>query len=494
MADIVNSLFGLSSMDLINQQRQNDASFASNVANIYQNPNARLGALVGANLGGGLARGLFNIQDPQIKAAQDFEMALVEAQQSSSNPAEAMAKLADKLGSDPRFARQAQVARMKAQELQQDTQLNQAKIATEQVKQAKDLQEATIKQQEADRIKSGQDALQGYLTAVDVAGEIPTAEGVFASVGPYMKPEDAVKLIQSSSDKAAYRDAMLQQSLIAAESRRDLAVVMAKSKEERDAAKLAGEKEILQIKKDLGIIGGGGKSSSSGVYERIYGQQFLTSASEVGRAAPNLDLLSNSGDNPLVSGAFSNLSETGVFGATARAFGTTITKEESQQYEALMLPIIVNIATMQNSGRRPTVNQTDILAKALISKPGTTYAAQLQKMAEIPQIASAAEEAMQTNPALTDAQKKLAQTSLDRIKKAIPFSVQDVYEFQKASKSNPNLKFSDFLGEKLTTTSKSKVDMTGLPPASSVKSGTIAKDDSGKPRFRSNGKTWEAIK
>lgn len=131
MADIVGSLFGISSQELMNQQRLNDQNFATNVANIYQNPNARLGALIGANLGGGLARGLFNIQDPQIKAAQDFEMALAEAQQTSSNPAEAMMKLADKLGSDPRFSRQAAMARMRAQELEQATSLNQAKIANE---------------------------------------------------------------------------------------------------------------------------------------------------------------------------------------------------------------------------------------------------------------------------------------------------------------------------------------------------------------------------
>ena len=131
MADIVGSLFGFSSQELMNQQRQNDQNFATNVANIYQDPGARIGALIGANLGGGLARGVFNIQDPQIKAAQDFEAALAEAQQSSTNPAEAMMKLAEKLGSDPRFARQAAMAKMKAQELEQATSLNQAKIANE---------------------------------------------------------------------------------------------------------------------------------------------------------------------------------------------------------------------------------------------------------------------------------------------------------------------------------------------------------------------------
>lgn len=134
MADIVGSLFGFSSQELMNQQRQNDQNFATNVANIYQDPGARIGALIGANLGGGLARGVFNIQDPQIKAAQDFEAALAEAQQSSSNPAEAMTKLAEKLGSDPRFSRQAAMAKMKAQELSQESALNQAKINAENAK------------------------------------------------------------------------------------------------------------------------------------------------------------------------------------------------------------------------------------------------------------------------------------------------------------------------------------------------------------------------
>lgn len=137
MADIVDSIFGLSSQDLINKQRERDQQFAVNVANTYQNPTDRLGALIGASLGGGLARGLFNIQDPQIKAAQDFESALAEAQQSSTNPAEAMMKLAEKLGSDPRFSRQAAMAKMKAQELMNDTQLNNAKVASELAQQRK---------------------------------------------------------------------------------------------------------------------------------------------------------------------------------------------------------------------------------------------------------------------------------------------------------------------------------------------------------------------
>lgn len=134
MADIVNSIFGLSSQDLRQQQMQNDQAFASSVANIYKRPSNRLGALIGANIGQGLARGLFNIQDPQIQAAQDFEAALAEAQQNSKSPAEAMQYLADKLGADPRFSRQAAMAKMQAQQLNQEQALNQAKIAAETAK------------------------------------------------------------------------------------------------------------------------------------------------------------------------------------------------------------------------------------------------------------------------------------------------------------------------------------------------------------------------
>ena len=200
MADIVGSLFGLSSQDLINQQRERDQQFAVNVANIYQNPTDRLGALIGASLGGGLARGLFNIQDPQIKAAQDFEAALAEAQQSSTNPAEAMTKLADKLGSDPRFARQAAMAKMKAQELSQESALKTAQIAAENAKASR---ETADKRPEVVKLLEAKKAYQAL-------GETESVKAIDALLAKNSYIPEKEKKVGEKVDTAIYNKFLLE--------------------------------------------------------------------------------------------------------------------------------------------------------------------------------------------------------------------------------------------------------------------------------------------
>jgi hypothetical protein len=110
-----------------------------------------------------------------------------------------------------------------------------------------------------------------------------------------------------------------------------------------------------------------------------------------------------------------------------------------------MLPVIGNIATMQNAGRRYTTAQTDRLEKALIAKPGQPYVVQVQKMGELRQIAEAAAEAAQVNPAMSDEQKAEISATMERVRQAIPFTGADVAKFSGFSKKNPTVKFVDWL-------------------------------------------------
>jgi len=103
-----------------------------------------------------------------------------------------------------------------------------------------------------------------------------------------------------------------------------------------------------------------------------------------------------------------------------------------------MLPVIQNIGTMQNAGRRTTIAQLDNLKNALIAKPGQPYIVQVQKMGELRQIAEAATEAAMANPALSDEQKALVKGNLEKVKAAIPFTGADVAKFSVYSKKNPN--------------------------------------------------------
>lgn len=258
MADIVNSLFGLSSQELMLKQREADQAFASGIAGAYQDPASRIGAMIGANLGGGLARNLFNIQDPQIQAARDFESMLAQAQQSSSSSAEAMQKLSSMLAGDPRFARQASIAAMKAQELGQQQEMfnldKQAKQAT-----IENTTNTIAANKEAQRItKLGQAAYGGYKAlssikdpavketvwnkTLDKLAELGEDVEPLRSI-PWQDREKTLDAISASTESVSDR---IKQEAIAA--RNQTAMILEAGRNERFA-------EGNELKKYLGELG-----------------------------------------------------------------------------------------------------------------------------------------------------------------------------------------------------------------------------------------------
>ena len=127
MADIVSSLFGLSSNDLQSQINQEAEQRALNFSSLNRD---QMASYAGYKLGDTLARGLFNIQDPRIKRATQIEQLLAEAQQESQSIGQpkAMMNLSNKL-SEAGFSREALAVGQQAQELGIQQSLNQGKLA-----------------------------------------------------------------------------------------------------------------------------------------------------------------------------------------------------------------------------------------------------------------------------------------------------------------------------------------------------------------------------
>jgi hypothetical protein len=236
--------------------------------------------------------------------------------------------------------------------------------------------------------------------------------------------------------------------------------------------KFDNQKEIEKLKATLNPKGG-----SSSVYERGYANNFVTSSAELVPATSNLNILTQGGVSPITAGVFTNLKGTGLLSATGAAFGNTITSAEAGQYESIMLPVIQNIGTMQNAGRRTTIAQLDNLKNALIAKPGQPYVVQVQKMGELRQIAEAATEAAMANPALSEDQKALVKGNLEKVKQAIPFTGSDVAKFSVVAKKTPNLKFKDWLKE-----NGSEKNVAGQAPQAALD--MLAKDKSLAPAFK----------
>jgi hypothetical protein len=428
MAGIVPSLFGPTPQELESQRRQQQADLLKAYA--AQGPRAAAGAGVGTLIGQGL-NALFGTQDPEIRRANDVYKVLQTTQQ----------ELGDGV-SDPNILYPTLQKRFTEAGFPDIA----AKVAEEGSSKIIDwnTKQATIKQKEFD-LKQDQDAkvaLQELNTKAAKEGRTPTSEEIISTLSTYLPAEKLAPLIQTSADKAAWRDVQIRQMEIQHQDRIQAAKDRQADRKELEAIRQENKKELATLTASLKPKGG-----STSVYEKGYANNFVTSSAELVPATSNLNILTQGGVSPITAGVFTNLKGTGLLSATGAAFGNTITSAEAGQYESIMLPVIQNIGTMQNAGRRTTIAQLDNLKNALIAKPGQPYVVQIQKMGELRQIAEAATEAAMANPALSDEQKALVKGNLEKVKTAIPFTGADVAKFSVYSKKNPNVKFKDWLKE-----------------------------------------------
>lgn len=453
MAGIVPSLFGPTPQELEAQRRQQQIDLQQFYA--AQSPQAASGAAIGSLIGQGLTA-LFGNQDPQIQRANNVYKVLQDTQTELGADVGDPTKLYPLLQKRFTEAGFPDVAAKVAEE-------GSTKIVDWQTKQA------TIKQKEFD-LRQDQEAklgLQELKIKANKEGREPTTEEIISVLSDKLPPEKLAPLLQTSADKAAWRDMEVKRMEMQHEDRLLLARERQADKKEIEAIRQENKKELEQLKATLNPKG----KTKTSVYELGYANNFVTSSKELVPATTNLNILTQGGTSPITAGVFTNLKGTGLLSATGAALGTAATSAEAGQYESIMLPVIQNIGTMQNAGRRTTIAQLDNLKNALIAKPGQPYIVQVQKMGELRQIAEAASEAAMANPALTDDQKALVKANLEKVKQAIPFTGADVAKFSVYSKKNPNVKFKDWLKvngsdkETLKQAPQAALDMLAKNPA-----------------------------
>ncbi len=136
MAEIVNSLFGLSPMQVRQQQDLENQAFGSQIAQSYFDPTDRENAYRGAMVGNAIAKlggSLFGLQTPELKRATELESILQQTIQEvgSQDPAQLYPVLANRLGSAG-YGREAMQVGQIGQKAVQEAQLSQATIAEKQ--------------------------------------------------------------------------------------------------------------------------------------------------------------------------------------------------------------------------------------------------------------------------------------------------------------------------------------------------------------------------
>lgn len=197
-------------------------------------------------------------------------------------------------------------------------------------------------------------------------------------------------------------------------------------------------------------------SAKSAFQERSSAYTMDVTMREAGISMENLSQLTQQGMVHTTSGAFENISDHGVFGATSKVMGQSITPQSAQMYSSIMLPL-ARMASTAQSGGRYKINDAAVKQsiESFIAQPGQTHMVMLEKMAELKQTliqgALGSVEAGTMNPE----QEKSVKDNINKIEKSIPWSVSDVIEFyQKGGKAE---NFGKFLDKKY----KSDTDSSG---------------------------------
>ncbi|CAB4240825.1 hypothetical protein UFOVP22_12 [uncultured Caudovirales phage] len=479
MADIVQGLFGVSPESLKAQQ---DAQFQQQQIQLAQlDPQQQRFVQMGA---GGRALGqavggMFGAQDPALyKQAQENKLLQdVQAGMSPEDMADPV-KLSTAVYQAALKANLPDLANHAYSNLQAST-LQNAKVGVENSQIAKNTQDIATKQQEANKELMASAAIQKLYSSKQALGQTPTTEEIIAASAPYMSAEKLATMMNTSADKAAYRDTMIKQAEVANQARIEAAKERGATAKDLAQMQFGFAKQLAQIKSDLN------PKASGSVYERGYANNFVTSSAELVPASNNLNILTQGGTSPITAGIFTGIKGTGILSSTSAALGTAITPAESGQYESIMLPVIQNIGTMQNAGRRTTIAQLDNLKNALIAKPGQPYIVQVQKMGELRQIAKAATEAAMANPSLSEEQKALVQGNQTKLEQSIPFTGADVAKYSIYAKKNPNIPFKAWL----QVNGEDKAQLNPIP-SNSTPNGTTKVI--GKVTYIFDGKGWKA--
>jgi hypothetical protein len=474
------TLFGPTPEELRAALSQQQADFYQRAAQV--SPAYSAGAGLGGLLGG-IVGSVFGVENPELKKAKQMEaiqQKIITENPSLSDQGAYYDVAAYELG-NAGFGREAIQAKQMADKFRQEQGLYTAKLNTEEAQAAKYTAEAANKQAEFEREQLASQTLQTLYSAKKELGQVPTTEEIISAVAPYVPADKLATMMQTSADKAAYRQTMMDQAKDALEGRIEMAKQRQADAKEIAQMRIDGQRELKQLAAQLNPK----NTSTSSVYERGYANNFVTSSAELVPATSNLNILTQGGTSPVTAGVFTNIKGTGILSSTSATLGTAITPAEQGQYESIMLPVIQNIGTMQNAGRRTTIGQLDNLKNALIAKAGQPYIVQVQKMGELRQIAEAASEAAMANPALSDDQKALVQANVQKLQQSIPFTGADVAKYSVYAKKNPNVAFKDWL--KVNGTDRGSVTPA---PAAGLQEGMTGNSKSGKPMVVRNGK-WE---
>jgi hypothetical protein len=229
----------------------------------------------------------------------------------------------------------------------------------------------------------------------------------------------------------------------------------------------------------------GGRGSQM---QQMYTQRMLSAADGASGALENIASMpfgSNTGWFAQTMGTVSK--GNGLFDLAGGALRQNLTSDDQKLYNTFTAGLGMNIAMLEKQGGLAGGTQfmNQIQAKLNIlptDSPMVVMGKLAEARASIDRNIEVTMAAKTTDPDI----KALLQTRLDQMHKAIPFTREDVVAFDKASKSDPGLTYTQWANKNSVTNAASRVGPTVLqsPPLGQDRNGRPAKmvfDSNGNP-------------
>jgi hypothetical protein len=134
-----------------------------------------------------------------------------------------------------------------------------------------------------------------------------------------------------------------------------------------------------------------------------------------------------------------------VFKSSFDSLRNQVTDLDNQRYSAVASQLERNIATVEAQGGLQGAQQmSKNIAETLKFRPGDQAMTVLTKMADVRRIFEDGTKLYMADPAVPPELKTVVQDSLDQMRKAVPYSVNDVTNFLKAQEKDHRLTFTEY--------------------------------------------------
>ena len=474
------SLFGPTPEELRAALRQQQDEFSQRAAQV--SPAYSAGAGVGSLLGG-IVGSVFGVENPELKKAKQMEA--IQQKIMTENPSlsdqGAYYDVASYELANAGFGREAMQAAQMANKFRQEQGLYTAQINKEEAQTSKLTAEAANKQAEVDREQLAAKTLQTLYANKTALGQVPTSEEIISAVAPFVPADKLASMMQTSSDKAAYRDTMIEQAKTQAEAKIEAA-------KERGATQLQIAQLMASNKMDIATLTASlkGEKGLTG-REARYSDNVAIAGNEVIGGINNLiNMPFTSSTGVFGSGVGAIQSSESIFGAPIGALKNRVTPDNVKRYNTEISNIGKFYGTLQSGGLAVPASVQKQFEQQFSIKDGDDELTRLTRLAQMRQTFERVIQVKKKSKNTPAEQQDMWDAWEEQVKTSIPITVNDVNKI--ANNKNKTQTMADAMG-KADLLSKS-ITTTAAAPAGGLQEGLTGTSKSGKPMVVRNGK-WE---